>query len=118
MPVDELDINLTEFINELEGEFVKERGTFYVTKAEGREECVLVIVVFPRKPKNVEERIADSRTSPIRSACRSLTRSFRDPRSLHAKFLVGQGKIEEIAMKSRQLGAGMLVFDEELTPSR
>ena len=118
VPVDELDINLTEFINELEGEFVKERGTFYVTKAEGREECVLVIVVFPRKPKNVEERIAELKDLSYSVGLSVLDAVVQRPKELHAKFLVGQGKIEEIAMKSRQLGAGMLVFDEELTPSQ
>ena len=118
VPVDELDINLTEFINELEGEFVKERGTFYVTKAEGREECVLVIVVFPRKPKNVEERIAELKDLSYSVGLSVLDTVVQRPKELHAKFLVGQGKIEEIAMKSRQLGAGMLVFDEELTPSQ
>jgi GTP-binding protein HflX len=40
------------------------------------------------------------------------------PKELHARFLVGQGKIEEIAMRCTQLGANMLIFDEELTPSQ
>lgn len=118
VPVNELDINLTEFIGELESEFVKERGTYYVTKAEGAEECVLVIVVPPRKTKNVEERIAE-----LKDLCRSVGLTVLDvvvqrPKELHARFLVGQGKIEEIAMKSTQIGASMLVFDEELTPSQ
>jgi GTP-binding protein HflX len=118
VPVNELDINLGEFIGELEGEFVKERGTYYVTKKEGAEECVLVIVVPPRKTKNLEERIAE-----LKDLCYSVGLTVLDvvvqrPKELHARFLVGQGKIEEIAMKSRQIGANMLVFDEELTPSQ
>ena len=118
VPVDELDINLTGFINELEGEFVKERGTFYVTKAEGAEECVLVIVVLPGKAKNVEERIAELKDLSYSVGLSVLDVIIQRPKELHAKFLVGQGKIEEIAMKSRQIGANMLVFDEELTPSQ
>lgn len=118
VPVNELDLNLTEFIGELEGEFVKERGTYYVTKAEGREECVLVVVVLPRKTKNVEERIAELKDLSYSVGLSVLDVVVQRPKELHAKFLVGQGKIEEIAMKSRQLGANMLVFDEELTPSQ
>ena len=59
VPVNELDLNFTEFIAALEAEFVKERGTHYLTDAAGQEECVLVIVVLPRKTKNVEERVAE-----------------------------------------------------------
>ena len=59
VPVNELDLNFTEFITALEAEFVKERGTHYLTYAAGQEECVLVIVVLPRKTKHIEERVAE-----------------------------------------------------------
>ena len=39
-------------------------------------------------------------------------------RSAAPEVLVGKGKIEEIAMGCRRLGADLLVFDEELTPSQ
>ena len=47
VPVAELDLDFTEFINTLEAEFVKERGTHYVTGAGVREACVLVVVTLP-----------------------------------------------------------------------
>ena len=53
VPVSEFDVDFTEFITELENEFVKERGRFYVTK-EKHDRCMIVSVVLPRKEKNVE----------------------------------------------------------------
>jgi GTPase len=118
VPVSELDLNFTEFITSLEGEFIKERGTYHLTRAEEREQCILVIVVMPRKKKNVEERIAEMKDLCYSAGLAVLDVVVQRPKELHARFLVGQGKIEEIAMRCTQLGANMLVFDEELTPSQ
>lgn len=41
------------------------------------------------------------------------TRREHDPR-----YLVGRGKLEEIVLKSMQLGADMIVFDRDLQPSQ
>ncbi|MGD0232073.1 MAG: GTPase HflX [Syntrophorhabdales bacterium] len=118
LPVSDLDLNFTEFITALEGEFVKERGTHYLTGAAGQEECVLVIVAPPRKIKNVEERSAEMKALSYSAGLSVLDIIVQRPKELHARFLVGKGKIEEVAMGCRQLGADMLVFDEELSPSQ
>jgi GTP-binding protein HflX len=117
-PVNELDLDFTGFITDLEAEFVKERGSYHVTHQQGREECLLVIVVPPRRKKNVEERITE-----LKDLCYSANLSVVDvvvqhPKELHPRYLAGKGKIEEIVMKCQQLGATTLIFDEELTPSQ
>ena len=118
MPISEVSLNFTEFVTALETEFVRERGAYYMTKPEGREECVLIIVVLPGKAKSVEERIAELKDLAYSAGLAVLDVIVQRPKELHAKFLVGKGKVEEIAMRSTQIGAGMLVFDEELTPSQ
>ena len=40
------------------------------------------------------------------------------PKELDPKHLIGKGKIEELVIKSQQLGADILIFDEELSPSQ
>jgi GTP-binding protein HflX len=118
LPVNELDLDFTQFIAALEAEFVRERGTHYLTRAAGQEACVLVILVPPRKAKNVEERIEELKDLSYSAGLSVLEVVVQRPKELHPKFLVGKGKIEEIAMGGRQVGADMLVFDEELTPSQ
>lgn len=43
---------------------------------------------------------------------------FQMRREHDPKFLVGKGKLEEIVLKSMQLGADMIVFDRDLSPSQ
>jgi GTP-binding protein HflX len=117
-PVNELELNFTEFVNALETEFVKERGTHYATHAARKEECVLVIVAMPRRTKSIEERVAEMKDLSYSAGLSVLDVIIQRPKELHPKFLVGKGKVEEIAMRCRQLGADLLVFDEELSPSQ
>jgi GTP-binding protein HflX len=117
LPINELELDFGEFITELESEFLRERGRYYVTKA-GQERTILVIVVPPRRRKHVEERIAE-----LKDLTRSVGLSVIDvvvqrPKELHPKYLIGKGKIEELVIKSQQLGADILIFDEELSPSQ
>ncbi|MBP7529172.1 MAG: hypothetical protein KA801_14690, partial [Syntrophorhabdaceae bacterium] len=57
-PVLEFNLDFTEFITELENEFVKERGRFYVTKEE-HDRCIIVSVVMPGREKNVDDYVAE-----------------------------------------------------------
>ncbi|HAR95008.1 MAG TPA: GTPase HflX, partial [Deltaproteobacteria bacterium] len=89
----------------------------FVTKGE-KDRALLVIVVLPKKGKNLEERRLE-----LEDLCRSAGLSVIEtvtqrPKELHPKYLIGKGKIEEVVIKSQQLGADLLVFDEELTPSQ
>jgi GTP-binding protein HflX len=40
------------------------------------------------------------------------------PKELHPKYFIGKGKCEEVVMKCQQLGADLILFDEELTPGQ
>ena len=117
LPINELELRFGEFITELESEFLRERGRYYVTKA-GQERAILVVMVPPKRHKHVEERIAE-----LKDLTRSIGLSVIDvvvqrPKKLHPKYLIGRGKIEELVIKSQQLGADILIFDEELSPSQ
>jgi GTPase len=118
IPVNELDIDFTQFIGSLESEFVRERGTYHLTRAEEKEKSLLVVVTMPRRAKNVEERIAEMKDLSYSAGLTVLDVIVQRPKELHPRFLVGQGKIEEVAMRATQLGATMIVFDEGLTPSQ
>ncbi len=115
--VQDLDVDFTEFITELENEFVKERGRFYVLNKDS-DQCLLVIVVMPRREKHVGDRTAEMKDLCYSAGISVLDTVVQKPRDLHPKYLVGKGKIEEIVTKCQQLGASLLVFDEELTPGQ
>ena len=40
------------------------------------------------------------------------------PASIHPKYVVGSGKMKELAIQALQSGADMLIFDQDLTPAQ
>ena len=118
-PVRELDIDFIDFITELENEFVKERGRFYVLN-KSSDQCLLVCVVMPGRGrgKNTGERIAEMKDLCYSAGISVLDTIVQRPKELHPKYLIGKGKIEEAVMKCQQLGADLILFDEELTPGQ
>ncbi len=117
LAINELTLDFGEFITELESEFLRERGRYYVTKA-GQEQAILVVVVLPGRNKHVEERIAELKDLSHSAGLSVIDVLVQRPKELHPRYLVGKGKIEELVIKGQQLGADILIFDEELSPSQ
>ncbi|HOE16516.1 MAG TPA: GTPase HflX [Syntrophorhabdaceae bacterium] len=115
--IQELDIDFVSFITELENEFVRARGRFYITGG-NKDQCVLVSVVPPGRDKDVEGHIAEMKDLCYSAGITVLDTATQRPKELHPRYLVGKGKIGEIIMRCQQLGADLLVFDEELTPGQ
>jgi GTPase len=115
--IQELHIDFIEFITALENEFVKARGRYYIVNKD-QERCVLVCVVLPRIGKNVDDHISELKDLCYSAGISVVDVAIQRPKDLHPKYLIGKGKIEEIIMKSQQLGVDLLVFDEELTPGQ
>ncbi len=113
----ELDMDFIEFITELENEFVKARGRYYLVEGD-RERCIVVSVVPPRTDKDVEEHIAEMKDLCYSAGITVLDAVVQRPKDLHPKYLIGKGKVEEILMRCQQLGVDLLVFDEELSPGQ
>ena len=104
-PVRELDIDFAGFITELENEFVKERGRFYVLN-KGSDQCLLVCVVMPGRgrEKHTGERITEMKDLCYSAGISVLDTIVQRPKELHPKYLIGKGKCEEVVMKCQQIG--------------
>ena len=117
MPLQELDLDFINFITELENEFVKARGRYYVVDAD-RERCVLVSVVPPKTEKDVEDHVQEMKDLCYSAGITVLDVVIQRPKELNTQYLVGKGKIEEVLMRCQQLGVDLIVFDEELSPGQ
>ena len=115
LPLQELDIDFITFITELENEFVKARGRYYLVE-EDRERCILVSVVPPRSNKDADEHVAEMKDLCYSAGITVLDVITQRPKELNPQYLIGKGKIEETLMRAQQLGVDLLVFDEELSP--
>jgi GTP-binding protein HflX len=109
-----LQINFLSFIQALEDEFAGRQKTRRIDAAEK--------AILLRVEKNP---LADAQTSLSELAQLARTcgveifdsivqyRGHPDP-----KFMVGRGKLAEIDLRATQIGANLLIFDQELTPAQ
>jgi GTP-binding protein HflX len=111
----ELDINNLELIKALEQEMAQARpGASALT---GAERALLVsISSAPRK------KALDS-LAELRELCRSSNIQVVDTilqlrKTIDPRFLMGRGKLQELAIRALQLGVSLIVFDQDLNPSQ
>jgi GTPase len=103
-------------IQALEEEFA--RTTDRAVARDGRPAALLVHVAVGRAAAESEARVAE-----LRELCRTAglqvvgvtTQRRPDPDPRH---LLGKGKLEEVVLRAMQLGAEMLIFDPDLSPSQ
>ena len=109
----QLDLNFTAFIRSLEDEISRAASARAVT--DGVERAYLIGRVRGKEwdiEESLEELTALAQSSGLEVAATAIQR--RD--SVDPKYVVGRGKLQEIVIDALQKGAGMMVFDTELSP--
>ena len=102
------------FVRDLEAQFARHPK---LRRVEGRERVILVAVAagdVGKAQRGLRElgRLAD--TAGLEVVDRVLQRR----RKLDGRTVVGEGKLEELVVRSMHLGADALIFDRELSPSQ
>ena len=110
----QLTINFLSFIAALEDEFAKKQKT---RKIEAVEKAILLRVEknpLADAQASLDELAQLARTCGVEVFDAKIQyRPKPDP-----KFMAGKGKLEAISLRATQIGANMLIFDHELTPSQ
>lgn len=106
--------DFTDFIAELEAEFEHSVST---TVDSGADRAILVYVKT-RRDNESEMKIAE-----LHELCRTagveVVETFVQARSgLDPKYGIGHGALEEVELRALQLGADMLVYGQDLSPSQ
>jgi GTP-binding protein HflX len=116
LPFNRYDLDFRAFIETLEYSLEKglQEGRAVST---GQERGILISVT----QKTLEEA-ADS-MEELKELARTagvgvLDTVIQRPKEFNPRYLMGEGKIREVLIKSLQLGATMLVFDQELSPAQ
>ena len=114
-PSHRLDLDVAELMSSLEAEFARKAGP--TAASPGAARALLVHVAIGRVVDS------DARIAELRELCRTAgvealdvvtqRRPVADP-----KYLVGRGKLEQILLRAMQLGADMVIFDQDLTPGQ
>ncbi len=111
----QVTLQFDEFIHALEEEFQRGREGRQVD--DSRERAMLVGV------SNGQRAVAEESLRELQELAEAAGLIVMDAVLQHRpkidpKFLIGKGKLNELIMRSFQVGADMLIFDHELTPAQ
>lgn len=115
VPVSELDLDFLQFIQSLEDEFASAFRTEGVTEKAKRAILVGVTtgnIEYARESLEELAALADSAGVVV------LDTILQKRQVIDNRYVIGQGKIKEIFIRSLQLGANIVIIDRELTGSQ
>lgn len=113
-PANQTD-SFEELIRALEGEFTRKTGTKEVES--GRDRAILIGVSSQSKIR-AEESMQELSELARSDDVVVLASVLQQQRKVNPRLILGKGKLADILIQALQLGANLLIFDQELNPSQ
>lgn len=82
------------------------------------EKAILVGVELPSSQISLSSSMDELERLANTAGVESIARTTQRLSSPHPATFIGSGKVEEVALLTRELGADVIIFDDELTPSQ
>lgn len=117
----QIAVDFQELLSALEEEFSRSRPA---KRAQNQEGIILVKVVLSRKKGaridkwQIEREMDELKALATSAGVIVLEGVIQHRESYHSRYLVGEGKLEELTVRAMQVGAATLVFDHELSPAQ
>ena len=108
-------LSCIELIEALEEEFVRERPIREVDQ--GKDRAILVSVTTGGRSE-ADDSMAELVELARSAGVEVLAEVIQRRKHIHPRFILGRGKLVEIVLMSLRLGANLLLFDQELSPSQ
>ena len=108
-------LNCQEFIQSLEQEIVKACPGFKEGVREGR---ALLVSVSTNLLASQQDRLQELQELVQAYDLEVLGCVTQRPGSIHPKYVVGSGKMKDLAIQALQSGADTVIFDQDLTPAQ
>ncbi len=109
-----LDIDATELIADIERQMERAQGAREVVQ---KDRAILVSVA--KKSKHEQEESVEELKELARSdGIVVLDAVMQRLHDINPRYLLGEGKLKELIIRSQQLGADLIVFDQNLTPAQ
>ncbi|MCK9419348.1 MAG: GTPase HflX [Nitrospirae bacterium] len=109
-----LDVDAAEFISDIEREMERAQSALVVAK---KDRAILVSVSKKSKHEQ-EESIEELKELARTDAITVLDTVVQRPHDINPRYLLGEGKLKELIIRSQQLGADLIVFNQDLTPAQ
>ena len=111
----QLDVDFLSLIESLEEEFA--RTTRQTSRQDTRDRAILVSVTSGSMT-DAEESMAELKELAASSDVIVLDSIIQRRPKLDPKFLIGHGKLDELVIRSMQLSADVIIFDQDLSPAQ
>jgi GTP-binding protein HflX len=111
----QLEVNFLDLINSLEAEMARNRGA---RRAFDNRDRALLVSVTTGAVAEARDSMDELRELAVSGGLVVIDEIIQRRPTLDPKTLAGRGKLDEIIIRSLQLGADMIVFDRELSPSQ
>ncbi|ABQ25111.1 GTPase HflX [Geotalea uraniireducens] len=115
-PFDRFSMDFATFVDTLEKSLEKAvKGT---KEVKGGEERGILISVTKLSHEEAQDSIEELKELARTAGVEVLDAVIQRPRQFNPRFLMGEGKMRDVVIRALQLGATLLVFDQELTPTQ
>lgn len=111
----QLDVDFLTLIESLEEEMARNRR---VSRQDGLKDRAILVGVTTGPVADAEESMAELYELASSAGIVVQDRVLQRRQAIDPRTVLGRGKLEELLIRSLQLGADMLVFDRELTPAQ
>ena len=112
--VHEIGVDFQQFIRELEGEFRRSVGG----QAADTREKAIIVGVAKRGDPTAQARLDELAGLTESAGVQVIDRVLQYRSAIDPKYVMGRGKLEDVVISSMQLGADLLIFDQDLRPSQ
>ncbi len=114
----QLEVDFLALVGSLEEEIArKQPGRSRRSRTAGANRAILVSVTT-QPEYEIEESLEELRQLALTSNLNIVGSVIQRRHDVDPRFLMGKGKMKELALRSMQLGADMLIFDQNLNPSQ
>jgi GTP-binding protein HflX len=115
-PFNNLQMDFAAFVRELE--ISLEKALKGAEEVRGGEERGILISVTKQAREEAEDSLDELKELARTAGAKVIDTVIQRPRELNARYLMGEGKIREVVIRALQLGATLLIFDQELSPTQ
>lgn len=111
----QLDVDFLALIESLEAEMARNRRT---SRQDGLRDRTILVGVTAGPIADAEESMAELDELATSAGIVVQDKVIQRRQAIDSRTVLGRGKLDELFIRSLQLGADMLVFDRELTPAQ
>jgi GTP-binding protein HflX len=109
-----INIDAANFIVDLEREMERAQGAREVAQ----KDRAILVSVSKKSKQEQEESIEELKELTRSDGIAVLDTVVQRLHDINPKYLLGEGKLKELIIRSQQLGADLIVFDQNLTPAQ